>query len=109
MFGIKTLVVGGGAVAVLWAMNSHASAGDVVGDVKNGVQTIQNGASTVQNGYQTVQNGYQSLQNGLSNLNSGVSGVTGIKGDSSGLGGPAVSISPASARPGQSVTISVPS
>ena len=114
MFGIKTLVVGSGVVAVLWAMNSHASAGDVVGDVKNGVQTIQNGASQVQNGYQSVQNGYQSLQNGLDNLNSvsgasGVSGVSGIKGDNTGLGGAAVSISPASARPGQTVTITVPS
>ena len=47
MFGMKTLVVGGGAVALLWMMNTHASAGDLVDNVKNG-------ASTVSNGYQSA-------------------------------------------------------
>jgi len=103
MFGIKTLLVGGGAVAVLWAMNSHASAGDVIGDVKNGVTTVQNGAAAVQNGYSTV-------QNGISNVQSGLNGFKSLGADSgnNGLSGPAVSINPASARPGQTVQISVP-
>ena len=109
MFGIKTLVVGGGAVAVLWAMNSHASAGDVIGNVQNGVQTVQNGASAVQNGYSSLQNGYYSVQNGYSSVQNGLNSLKADSTSGSGLGGAAASINPASARPGQQVTISVPS
>jgi hypothetical protein len=117
----KTLLVGGGAVAVLWTLNSHASAGDVVGNVKNGVTAVQDGASAVQNGYSAVSNGASSLskdaaglQNGLSGISGGISDTVsgtnlgGKSTDSGGLSGPAVSINPASARPGQSVSISVP-
>ena len=85
MFGItiKTLVVGGGAAALLWVMHNSASAGDVV-------DSIQNGASAVQNGYGSVQ--------------SFLHGDTG-----SGQGGANIIVTPNSARPGQTVTISVPS
>src|SRR5260370_1204290 len=78
MFGIKTMLVGGGAAAVLWAMNSHASAGDVVTNVQNGLGSFS----------------------GVKTDNSSSGG---------GLGGAAASIVPASARPGQSVTITVSS
>lgn len=128
MFGMKTLVVGGGAAALLWMMNTHASAGDVVDNVKNG-------ASTVSNGYQSLQNGYQSLSNGVQSLSPGTSGVSGVSGVSgavsgvsgvssvsgaagampadsgspgSGLSGPAVELSPSAAKPGQQVLITVP-
>ena len=105
MFGIKTLLVGGGAVAVLWAINTHASAGDVAGNLKNGVTAVQNGASAVQNGYSAVSNGVAGLQNGLAAVQGDVKTENGVGG---GLSGPAVSIDPASARPGQTVTISAP-
>jgi hypothetical protein len=106
MFGIKTLLVGGGAVAVLWAMNTHANAGDMVGTVKNGVAAVQNGTSAVQNGYSAVSNGVTGLQNGLAAVQGGAKGDNGT--GTGGLSGPAVSITPASARPGQTVTISAP-
>ena len=113
MFGMKTLVVGGGAVALLWMMNTNASAGDLTGNVKNG-------ASTVSNGYQSLQNGYQSVSGGISDVHSGISNVqsalnrigTGVSGGTStsggGLSGPAAELSPSAARPGQQVLITVP-
>jgi hypothetical protein len=104
MFGLKTIaVVGGGAAVVLYAMNhAHASAGDVVGAVNNGVSSISNGVSSVDNGLSSVDNGLSSIDNGLSNLQGLASSGSG------GLSGPAVSIQPASARPGQQVTITLP-
>ncbi|NUP48340.1 MAG: hypothetical protein HOW97_13690 [Catenulispora sp.] len=120
MFGMKTLVVGGGAAALLWMMNTHASAGDVVDNVKNGASTVSNGYQSLQSGYQNLQSGYQSLSNGVQSLSSGVSGaVSGVSGaagalpaDSgspgSGLSGPAVELSPSAAKPGQQVQITVP-
>ena len=104
MFGMKTLVVGGGAVALLWMMNNHASAGDLVDNVKNG-------ASTVSNGYQSVQSGYQGLSNGISTVQNAVNGVSASSSGStsgSGLSGPAVELNPSAAKPGQQVLITVP-
>jgi hypothetical protein len=96
MFGMKTLVVGGGAGALLWMMNTHASAGDLVDNVKNG-------ASSVSNGYQSLQNGYQSLSDGAANLQHELPGDNG-----SGLSGPAVELQPSAAKPGTQVLITVP-
>ena len=120
MFGMKTLVVGGGAVALLWMMNTHASAGDLADNVKNG-------ASAVSNGYQSVQNGYQSVTSGISNVQSALNGAgTAVNGGAStgvsdgagivstgatsgsGLSGPAAELTPSAARPGQQVLITVP-
>jgi X-X-X-Leu-X-X-Gly heptad repeat protein len=96
MFGMKTLVVGGGAAALLWMMNTHASAGDLVDDVKNG-------ASKVSDGYQSVSTGVHDLSDGASNLQHALPGDNG-----SGLSGPAVEITPSAARPGMQVLITVP-
>lgn len=131
MFGMKTLVVGGGAVVLLWMMNSHASAGDLVDNVKNG-------ASTVSNGYQSVSTGVSNVQGALNNVSSGVNSVVGstvgsgvssavssgvstgvssavsssVSGGAStsgsGLSGPAVELNPSAAKPGQQVLITVP-
>jgi hypothetical protein len=108
MFGMKTLVVGGGAAALLWVMHSHANAGDIVNGVKSGAQGVQSGVQAVQNGYQNVQSGVQ----GVSGLwNSGTNGTAGtLRVDTNGSqGGANIIISPNSARPGQTVTISAPS
>ncbi|MFL6110074.1 MAG: hypothetical protein ACJ786_01785 [Catenulispora sp.] len=95
MFGMKTLVVSGGAATALWAMNTHASAGDLANGVKNG-------ASSVSSGYQSVSQG----------VSQGVSDVQGVlRGDSTaggGLSGPAAALTPSAARPGQQVVITVP-
>ncbi|MBW8803955.1 MAG: hypothetical protein JF587_08860 [Catenulisporales bacterium] len=91
MFGMKTLVVGGGAATALWMMNTHASAGDLV-------DTVKNGASTVSGGYQSVSTGVSDVQAVL-------------HGDSTtggGLSGPAAELVPSAARPGQQVLILVP-
>ena len=109
MFGMKTLVVGGGAVALLWFMNTHASAGDLVDNVKNG-------ASAVSNGYQSVQSGYQSFSSGVQGLSTGVGDVqNALHGDATtsanngnGLSGPAVELRPSAAKPGMQVLITVP-
>jgi hypothetical protein len=107
MFGMKTLVVGGGAVALLWMMNTHASAGDLV----NGVQ---NGTSAVSDGSQNPQSGVQSLSNGLSQVTGVLQSSGGAATSStsatagSGLSGPAVELNPSAARPGQQVLITVP-
>jgi len=107
MFGMKTLVVGGGAVALLWMMNSHASAGDLV-------TNVQNGASTVSNGYQSVSTGVSNVQAALNTVSSGAgSGLAGsVSGGAStsgsGLSGPAAELNPSAARPGQQVLITVP-
>lgn len=119
MFGMKTLVVGGGAVALLWMMNNHASAGSLAdtaqngaSTVSNGVQTVQNGASTLSNGVQTLQSGAQSVSNGVSAVQNALNGVsTGSSSSASGSGGlsgPAVELNPSAARPGQQVVITVP-
>lgn len=132
MFGMKTLVVGGGAVALLWMMNTHASAGDLVDNAKNGASTVSNGYQSVQNGYQSVSTGVSNVQgalNGVSTSLNGVStGVSGVSGVStsvggastsvggastsstsgSGLSGPAVELNPSAAKPGQQVLITVP-
>jgi hypothetical protein len=124
MFGMKTLVVGGGAAALLWMMNTHASAGDLVDNVKNGASTVSNGYQSLADGYQNLQNGYHSLSSGASGVSgaqSGVSGLSGLpglsglsgapsgdSGSGSGLSGPAVELKPSAARPGQQVLITVP-
>ena len=105
MPGIKTLVVGGGAVALVWMMNNHASAGDLANSVKNG-------ASTVSGGYQNLQSGYQSLSNGVTGVTTGTGAGapvnTGASTIGGGLSGPAVELNPSAARPGQQVQITVP-
>jgi hypothetical protein len=118
MFGMKTLVVGGGAVALLWMMNSHASAGDLVGNVKNGASTVSNGYQSLQNGYQSVSTGVSNVQGVLNTVSSGVnsglgSGLSssasgGASTSGSGLSGPAAELNPSAARPGQQVLITVP-
>lgn len=110
MFGMKTLVVGGGAAALLWVMHSHANAGDVVNGVKTGVQGVQSGVQAVQGGYQNVQTGVQGIT-GLLNSGGTSSGVsTGtLRAGTSAQGGANIIVSPNSARPGQTVTISAPS
>ena len=118
MFGMKTLVVGGGAVALLWMMNSHASAGDLVDNVKNGASTVSNGYQSLQNGYQSVSTGVSNVQGVLNNVSSGVnsglsSGLSssasgGASTSGSGLSGPAAELNPSAARPGQQVLITVP-
>jgi hypothetical protein len=120
MLGMKTLVVGGGAAALLWMMNTHASAGDLVDNVKNGADKVSNGYQSLHSGYQDLQSGYQSLSHGAQNFSGGVSGVphgagaaeNALPADSTtsggGLSGPAVELSPSAARPGQQVLITVP-
>lgn len=134
MFGMKTLVVGGGAVALLWMMNNHANAGDLVTNAQNGVSAVSNGYQSVQSGYQNVSTGVSTVQNALSGVGSGVSGLssgtalssgtgtavttgtgttavttgTSTSGSGSGLSGPAVELNPSAARPGQQVLITVP-
>jgi hypothetical protein len=114
MFGMKTLVVGGGAVALLWMMNNHASAGSLVDTVQNGASTVSNGVQSVQSGAQSVSNGVSSVQNALNGVStsssSGSSGSSGSGGasGSSGLSGPAVELNPSAAKPGQQVVITVP-
>jgi hypothetical protein len=118
MFGMKTLVVGGGAVALLWMMNSHASAGDLADNVKNGASTVSNGYQSLQNGYQSVSTGVSNVQGALNNVSSGVSsglssGVSssvsgGASTSGSGLSGPAAELNPSAAKPGQQVLITVP-
>ncbi|NUR58738.1 MAG: hypothetical protein HOV87_08635 [Catenulispora sp.] len=119
MFGMKTLVVGGGAAALLWMMNTHASAGDLVDNVKTGASTVSNGYQSLADGYQNVQSGYHNLASGVSGasgaasgMESGVSGLSGAlstdNGSGSGLSGPAVELKPSAARPGQQVLITVP-
>ncbi|MEZ0107385.1 X-X-X-Leu-X-X-Gly heptad repeat protein [Catenulispora sp. EB89] len=109
MFGMKTLVVGGGAVALLWMMNNHASAGSLVDTVQNGASTVSNGVQSVQSGAQTVSNGVSAVQNALNGVSTGTStsSSSGASG-SSGLSGPAVELNPSAARPGQQVVITVP-
>ncbi|WP_194916891.1 hypothetical protein [Catenulispora rubra] len=105
MFGMKTLVVGGGAVALLWMMNNHASAGSLVDTVQNGASTVTNGVQSVQSGAQSVSNGVSAVQNALNGVStSSSSGASG----SGGLSGPAVELNPSAARPGQQVVITVP-
>jgi hypothetical protein len=106
MFGMKTLVVGGGAAALLWIMHSHASAGDVVSGVTSGVQNVQTGTQAVQSGTQSLQTGIQSL---LGTTTSGTGTTGSLLLDNSGQGGANIILSPNSARPGQTVTISAPS
>jgi hypothetical protein len=106
MFGMKTLVVGGGAVALLWMMNTHASAGDLADNVKNG-------ASAVSDGYQSLSNGVSNVQSAFNGVGPGVLGGVGDvagngNGNGSGLSGPAVELTPSAARPGQQVLITVP-
>ncbi|GAA1998289.1 hypothetical protein [Catenulispora subtropica] len=117
MFGMKTLVVGGGAAALLWMMNTHASAGDLVDNVKNGASTVSNGVQNLQSGYQSLSSGVQSLSGGVSGGVQSLSGVAAavqgaLPADStspgSGLSGPAVELSPSAAKPGQQVLITVP-
>jgi hypothetical protein len=122
MFGMKTLVVGGGAVALLWMMNNHASAGDLVNNAQNGVSAVSNGYQSLQNGYQSVSTGVSGVQNTLKDVSSGLSGVssgvnslssgtaasTGTSTSGSGLSGPAVELNPSAAKPGQQVLITVP-
>lgn len=118
MFGMKTLVVGGGAVALLWMMNSHASAGDLVDNVKNGASTVSNGYQSPQNVSTGVSNVQGALNTVVSGVTSGVasgvtSGVTssvsgGASTSGSGLSGPAAELNPSAARPGQQVQITVP-
>ncbi|WP_194925280.1 hypothetical protein [Catenulispora pinisilvae] len=107
MFGMKTLVVGGGAVALLWMMNNHASAGDLVDNVKNGASTVSNGYQSLQSGYQSVSTGVSAVQNAVNGLNTDSSGSSGSS-SGSGLSGPAVELNPGSAKPGQQVQITVP-
>ncbi|MEY9861336.1 X-X-X-Leu-X-X-Gly heptad repeat protein [Catenulispora sp. GAS73] len=109
MFGMKTLVVGGGAVALLWMMNNHASAGSLVDTVQNGASTVSNGVQSVQSGAQTVSNGVSAVQNALNGVSTGTStsSSSGASG-SGGLSGPAVELNPSAARPGQQVLITVP-
>lgn len=107
MFGMKTLVVGGGAAALLWVMHSHANAGDVVNGVKSGVQGVQSGVQAVQGGYQNVQTGVQGIQGILGSTGTGADAGTLHSGNSQ--GGANIIVSPNSARPGQTVTISAPS
>ena len=97
MFGMKTLVVGGGAVALLWMMNTHASAGDL---------SPQNGYQSVTSGVSNVQGALNGVINGVSGVSSGVGGGAGTNG--SGLSGPAAELNPSAARPGQQVLITVP-
>lgn len=126
MFGMKTLVVGGGAVALLWMMNNHASAGDLVTNAQSGVSAVSNGYQSLQSGYQNVSTGVSTVQNALSGVGSGVSDLssgtalssgTGVRtgtavstgtSGGSGLSGPAVELNPSAARPGQQVLITVP-
>jgi hypothetical protein len=119
MFGMKTLVVGGGAVALLWMMNSHASAGDLVTNATNGVSTVSNGVQSLQNGYQSVSSGISGVQSALNNVASVAGGTgTSVAGSTatsttsatsgSGLSGPAVELNPSAAKPGQQVLITVP-
>lgn len=117
MFGMKTLVVGGGAVALLWMMNTHASAGDLVDNVKNGASTVSDGYQSLSNGYQGLSNGVSNVQGALNDVSTGVIGgaatgsTTGAGangGNGSGLSGPAVELNPSAARPGQQVLITVP-
>lgn len=119
MFGMKTLVVGGGAVALLWMMNSHASAGDLVNNATNGVSTVSNGVQSLQNGYQSVSSGISGVQSALNNVASVAGGTgTSVAGSTatsttsatsgSGLSGPAVELNPSAAKPGQQVLITVP-
>ena len=109
MFGMKTLVVGGGAVALLWMMNNHASAGSLVDTVQNGASTVTNGVQSVQSGAQSVSNGVSAVQNALNGVSTGTStsSSSGASG-SGGLSGPAVELNPSAARPGQQVVITVP-
>lgn len=134
MFGMKTLVVGGGAVALLWMMNNHASAGDLVNSAPNGVSAVSNGYQSLQSGYQNVSTGVSTVQSALNNVGSGMTGLaggtavttgtrtgagtgvstgvgasgTGAGTSGSGLSGPAVELNPSAARPGQQVLITVP-
>ncbi|MEY9926070.1 hypothetical protein ABH926_000690 [Catenulispora sp. GP43] len=125
MFGMKTLVVGGGAVALLWMMNTHASAGDLVNGVQNGASTVSNGVQSVQNGYQSVSSGISNVQSALNSVSSGVNSLAGSGAatsstsststtsttsatSGSGLSGPAVELNPSAAKPGQQVLITVP-
>jgi X-X-X-Leu-X-X-Gly heptad repeat protein len=103
MFGMKTLVVGGGAIALLWMMNTHASAGDLVNNANNGASTVSNGVQSLTNGAQSLSNGLQGLASGSGDLQNVLHGDNG-----NGLSGPAVSINPSAARPGQQVLITVP-
>lgn len=109
MFGMKTLVVGGGAVALLWMMNNHASAGSLADTAQNGASTVSNGVQSVQSGAQTVSNGVSAVQNALNGVSTGTStsSSSGASG-SGGLSGPAVELNPSAARPGQQVVITVP-
>lgn len=107
MFGMKTLVVGGGAAALLWIMHSHASAGQLASGATNGVQT---GVQAVQSGSQNVQTSLQNLLGSATNGSVGTTGTTGtLTLDGSSQGGANIILSPNSARPGQTVTISAPS
>ena len=112
MFGMKTLVVGGGAAALLWMMNTHASAGDLVDNVKNGASTVSNGYQSLADGYQSLSSGMSGVSGAVSGAESGVSGVSGAlstdSGSGSGLSGPAVELKPSAARPGMQVLITVP-
>jgi hypothetical protein len=115
MFGMKTLVVGGGAVALLWMMNNHASAGDLVNNAQNGVSTVSNGYQSLQSGYQSVSTGVSNVQNALNGIGTGAAGSTSTSSTSStsgtsggGLSGPAVELNPSAAKPGQQVLITVP-
>ena len=111
MFGMKTLVVGGGAVALLWMMNNHASAGSLVDTVQNGASTVSNGAQSLQSGAQSVSNGVSAVQNALNGASTSISSSSSSSGGasgSSGLSGPAVELNPSAARPGQQVVITVP-
>ena len=84
MFGMKTLVVGGGAIALVWMMNNQASAGDLLTKARNGASTgIAGGAAMTD-----------------TSTTSSTSG--------SGLSGPAVELNPSAAKPGQQVQITVP-
>ncbi|ACU77080.1 hypothetical protein Caci_8257 [Catenulispora acidiphila DSM 44928] len=128
MFGMKTLVVGGGAVALLWMMNSHASAGDLVDNVQNGASTVSNGYQSVSTGVSNVQSALNGVSTSLNGVSTGVSGVSGVSTSvngvstsvggastsstsstsGSGLSGPAVELNPSAAKPGQQVLITVP-
>ena len=126
MFGMKTLVVGGGAVALLWMMNNHASAGDLVNNAQNGVSAVSDGYQSLQSGSQSVAGGVSGVQSALNSVGTGVNSLTsagnglsvlggtgtgvstGTSTSGSGLSGPAVELNPSAAKPGQQVLITVP-
>jgi len=111
MIGMKTLVVAGAAIGLLWMIDTHASAGDLVEGLKGGASTVSSEYQGLQNGAKALSKTFTDDQGVVHDLSGGTdgAGVSGLITDTGDPGGSGVQVSPTSAQPGQQVQITAPS